>query len=632
MDRRFGVNLLIGGLVVFAFGPAVYAQLSSGAVLGTVTDTSGAVIPGVGITITNTGTHLVRETVTNESGNYRVDLLPVGDYQIEANLPGFRKEVRNGINVSIDARLRVDFSLAVGDVSEVVNVEGQAPLVQTDSSGVGVVVDEQKIVGLPLNGRNFSQLAYIVPGAYAPRPNSQIGYRGGFQIAGGHEAENQFLLDGINNNGNWTSEVSARVNVDAVAEFKIQTDNYSAQYGRYSGAQVDAITKSGTNQFHGDAFWFHRDNFLRSRNFFDPFPETTLPGFKRQQYGGTLGGPIIKDRTFFFAAFQGQRLASFLTVAANDPPAQFWNGDLSQAGVTIKDPSTGQSFQGNIIPPNRISPIALGLQQFWPTPTRSGLVNNYTSYLPQPDNYWQGTLHLDHQMTPRQKIAFVENYYSENLLEDYSSGGSFGTPTFGDFLGNSSINSFNVSVGHTFTISPTIVNEFRIGASHLHRGRYFLPVQTSQNWRAVLGIDCCTQGDVNPNSYGVPLIGINNFSPIGGPNAFPQPRGDTNFTIFDTVAIQLGNHSVKFGGDFFRMGNNSIQSNNATGTFSFNGYATGYAFADFLLGLPSQAQRQISLGLGTSNSRRNSTDLFLQDDWKVNSKLTLNIGLREEAN
>src|SRR5690349_20344581 len=194
-DRNFLAKLFVAVLLLaICFCGNAYSQLSSGAILGTAADASGAVIPGVAITVTNTGTRLVRDAVTNESGNYRVDLLPIGDYQIEANLPGFRKQIRTGVTVSIDSRVRVDFTLAVGDVAEVVNVEGQAPIVQTDSSGVGVVVEERKIVSLPLNGRNFSQLAYIVPGAYAPRPNSQIGYRGGFQIAGGHEAENQFLL------------------------------------------------------------------------------------------------------------------------------------------------------------------------------------------------------------------------------------------------------------------------------------------------------------------------------------------------------------------------------------------------------------------------------------------------------
>ena len=626
-EQRFFARFLTVLLLLFTVANSGYAQLSSGAILGTVTDTSGAVVPGVSIAVTNTGTGLVRDAVTNESGNYRVDLLPVGSYQIAADLPGFRKSIRTGVNVEIDSRVRVDFALSVGDVSEVVNVEGQAPLVQTDSSGVGVVVEAQKIVSLPLNGRNFSQLAYIVPGAYAPRPNSQIGYRGGFQIAGGREGENQFLLDGINNNGNWTSEISARVNVDAVGEFKIQTSNYGAQYGRYSGAQVDAITKSGTNELHGTVFYFNRSNFLQARNFFDPWPLDKLPDFKRQQYGGVLGGPIIRDKSFFFVALAGQKLSSFLTVAANVPPAEFWNGDLSKSGATIRDPLTNQPFPGNIIPKDRISPIALGLQQLYPTPTRPGLANNYTSHKPAPDDYTQLTVKLDHQLTPRQKISFAETYYNEDLYEDYNG------PTFAAYMGDSTINSFNASIGHTFTISPTLINEFRFGGSHLKRGRFFLKdVNGSRNWREYLGIQCCTQGDVISNSVGVPIINITNFSSIGGPNAFPQPRGDTNVTAFDTVSLQRGDHSFKIGIDYFEMFNNSIQSNDATGTFSFNGSRSGYAFADFLLGLPNQTRRQISLGPGTSNSRRSSMDFFIQDDWKVNSKLTLNLGIREELN
>src|SRR5206468_5230821 len=215
----------------------------------------------------------------------RMDLLPPGNYQVEADLPGFRKEVRNGVAVGIDQRARIDFKMVVGEVSEVVNVEGQAPLVQTEDSNVGQLVDQRKIISLPLNGREFSQLAYIVPGAYAPRPNSQLSYRGGFSIAGASETTNQFLLDGINNNANGTNEIGARVNIDAVGEFKVQTATYSAQYGRYSGAQVDAVTKSGTNSLHGSAFYFHRNSHLDARNFFDPYPEDRLPEFRRNQYG-----------------------------------------------------------------------------------------------------------------------------------------------------------------------------------------------------------------------------------------------------------------------------------------------------------------------------------------------------------
>src|SRR5262245_60840233 len=229
-------NAIVSAAVFVSFlllSQWTFAQLSSGAVLGTITDSSGAVIPGVAIKVTKLANGLVRDALSNESGNYRLDLLPAGDYQVEADLAGFRKEIRKGVGVGVDQRVRVDFKLVVGEVSEVVNVEGQAPLVQTEDSNIGQLVDQRKIISLPLNGREFSQLAYIVPGAYAPRPNSQLSYRGGFSIAGASETTNQFLLDGINNNANGTNEIGARVNIDAVGEFKVQTTNYSAQYGRY---------------------------------------------------------------------------------------------------------------------------------------------------------------------------------------------------------------------------------------------------------------------------------------------------------------------------------------------------------------------------------------------------------------
>ena len=355
------------------------AQLSSGSILGAVTDAGGAVIPGVVVTVANPSINLSRTVVTNEDGNFRVDQLPVGTYTVTLEKAGFRKEVRSNVRVDIDQRVRMDAALTTGAVSETVNVTADASLLQRDDSALGQVVEERKIVTLPLNGRNFSQLAYIVPGAFAPRPGSNLGNRGGFAVAGLHESYNQFLLDGINNNGAGTMEINARINIDAVGEFKVQTGVYQAQYGRYSGAQVDVVTKSGTNEMHGTAFAFTRNDNLDTRNPFDTniAKGAPLPEFKRHQYGGTIGGPILRDRLFFFAGFQGQRQAKFVTSTPSVPLPQFFTGDLSAYAAPIRDPQkTGACtaadrtacFPGNLIPSSRISPIALKFQSFWPAP------------------------------------------------------------------------------------------------------------------------------------------------------------------------------------------------------------------------------------------------------------------------
>lgn len=298
MTYRKSIAALAATVLWFA---SVYGQASLGAILGSVTDPSGAVIPGVTVTVTNEQTKQTRSAVTNETGNYRVEPLQPGTYGVEAELRGFRKEIRSRVVVGVDGRVRQDFVLQVGDVSETLEVTATALSLQTDESQIAQVMDQRKIISLPLNGRNFSQLAYLAPGAFAPRPGSQIGYRGGFVAAGLAEKTNQFLVDGINNTSGFVMEVVHRVNIDTVAEFKIQTQNYAAQYGRFAGAHVDAVIKSGTNDWHGQLFGFTRNNNWDARNFFDPWPLIEKPPFKRHQYGGTFGGPIIRNKAFFFS-------------------------------------------------------------------------------------------------------------------------------------------------------------------------------------------------------------------------------------------------------------------------------------------------------------------------------------------
>ena len=406
MRSDFFRCLLMLGVCLILVTPA-YSQLSSGTILGTVADGSGAVIPGVSVTAANSAIGLTRTVLTNESGNYRVDQLPLGTYTLQVELAGFKKEVRNNVKVDVDARVRMDFVLNPGDVSEVVEVTAAAPLVQTDDSSVGQVVEERKIISLPLNGRDFSQLAYIVPGAYAPRPGSSLGDRGGFSVAGLNENTNQFLLDGVNNNGTGTMEIAARINVDAVGEFKVQTGTYAAQYGRYAGAQVDVVTKSGTDEIHGTAFAFTRNDNFDARNVFDPWPVAHLPEFKRHQYGATVGGAIIKDRFVSLGGYQGQRQTKFQTTAPTVPLTEFWAGNLSKMSQVARDPVTNTPFPGNIIPSDRISPIALRFRQFWPEATRATLANNATSLLPIPDNFHQPNARLDWRASRKASVPWV---------------------------------------------------------------------------------------------------------------------------------------------------------------------------------------------------------------------------------
>ncbi len=606
--------------VMLSASAAVSGQVSSGTILGAISDSSGAQIPGVTIVVTNEGTNQVRQSVTNETGNYRVEPLASGKYTISAELAGFRKEIRSGITVDVDARVRMDFTLQVGQASEVIEVSAAAPLIQTDDSQVGTVVDERKIVDLPLNGRNFSQLAYLTPGTFAPRPNSHLSDRGGFVAAGMDEKTNQYLVDGVNNNGAGTMEVGYRVNIDTVAEFKVQSQNYNAQYGRYAGAQVDAILKSGTNQFHGTGFGFTRNDNFDARNFFDP---ATKPEFKRHQYGATFGGPVQRDKAFFFVGFQGQRQTWYRTTTPTVPFAEFWNGDLSRLKKTIRDPLTGQPFPNSKIPLDRLDPIALKFRPyFYIEPQRDSLVRNATAFLQEPEHFWQMDAKTTWSMSTNHQLSVSYGIYDSKLLE-WRIGGQ---PELPNYMTDGKVVNQRVSLSETWTLSPSVIHEFRAGLSRVGRDR--LPFLRDKNYaRDVFGI-AGTVGDVDPIGNKIPQVSISGYSSVG--QGATQPRRDGNWMVADTLSVLRGNHALKFGGDIFRQYMNLILVSNAGGSFSFNGVGTGDPFADFLLGLADTTNRALPLGPLSQHPRRWSTNWFIQDDWKARRNLTVAYGLRWE--
>jgi len=632
MIRRFTSAVILVACVL-GIGGYAHAQVSAGAVLGTVSDPSGALIPGVTITVTNEGTNQSRQAITNESGSYRVEPLQAGFYTVSAELSGFKKEVRSRVNVDVNARVRMDFTLQVGQVSETVDVAAAAPLVQTDDSQVNQVMDTRRIVELPLNGRNFSQLAYLTPGTFAPRPGSHLSDRGGFVAAGLAEKTNQFFIDGVNNNGAGTMEAAYRINVDTVAEFKIQTQNYNAEYGRFAGAQVDTVLKSGTNNIHGSAFAFTRNDELDARNFFDPYPFPNSEVYRRHQYGGTIGGPIIKDKLFFFGGFQGQRQYYLRRVQATVPFPEFWSGNLSRYTAPIRDPlkagncnATDQTacFPGNIIPPNRIDQTALKFRDYFfgVTPTINSFTRNALALLNEPENFWQPDIKLNYNLSAKHQLSGHWGLYDSDLLE-WNIANQPELPNYHEFA---KVKNQHVGIQEVWTISSTMVNELRGGISRV--GRVRLPFLHDKNYaRDVFGITG-TLGDVDPIGYAVPQVSISGFSTINP--AGPQPRTDGNWMIVDTLSIQRRNHAIKFGGDVFRQYMNLIVLNNQAGNFSFNGFATGNPFADFLLGAPFTSQRAYPLGPISMHPNKWTSNWFVQDSWKARRDLTIDYGLRFE--
>lgn len=627
MERR----LLYTFLLLVAIPIGALAQVSRGTVLGTVKDPSGAVIPGVTITVVNEETGLSRTLITDETGSFTAELLPVGKYRVQAELSGFRKEIRTGIELHVDQKGRVDLTLQVGEVSEVIQVDEAVPLVQTEDASLASTMDNRKIIELPLNGRDIAQLAYLIPGAFAPRQNSSLGGRGGFTIAGQTENTNQIMLDGVNNNGGGTHEISARVNVDAIQEFKIQTNTYGAQYGRFAGAQVDAVTKSGTNEFHGNLYFFHRNDNLDARNFFDPWPLDKKPEFRRHQYGATIGGPIKKNQTFFFFGYQGQRQYKLNTKTGTLPLPEYWDGDFSRAGRTITDPVTRQPFPGNRIPRDRISAKALQYRQFYPAPTDATKpLQNYTALQPAPDSYHLYNGRLDHTFSSNQTLFGSYTYYTNDLIE-YPIAGN---PTIPDFAVDGHIYSQLFAMSDVYTLSPTIINEFRMGFNRLlrvrdpftYKGRY-----ANQE----LGISG-TIADRFPETRGIPYVDVTGIERIGDNTNIPQHNYNQAYTIVDTISFRRGTHGIKVGVDYYKKGQNTLFITNPRGRLNFTGASTGYGFADFILGLPARTERNIPgdcerCGVDF-HTWITSMNAFFQDDWKVNQRLTLNLGVRYELN
>src|SRR5215475_14910976 len=335
MKRRIHLLLPLSILVaVSAISIATFAQGIRATVTGRVIDSSGAVVPKAKITITNTGTNETRVVETGDEGDYTIPQLPPGDYSLTVEQAGFKKAVQR-FTLETGQGARVDITLVAGAVTEQVEITAVTPVVSAEDAALGAVVDQKKIVELPLNGRDYLQLAQLQPNVFAPAQNSTVGFRGGFNVAGNSEIANNYMLDGVDNNDETTNQPSHRPILDAVREFKVLTGTYGADYGRQAGGQVIVTTKSGTNDFHGSAFEFHRNSALDARNFFAP----TKPSFRRNQFGGVIGGPIRKDRTFFFGGYEGQRRGQQEAGLATVPTLAMRQGDFSGVpNLFLRDP------------------------------------------------------------------------------------------------------------------------------------------------------------------------------------------------------------------------------------------------------------------------------------------------------
>jgi hypothetical protein len=506
--------------------------------------------------------------------------------------------------------------------------------VQADTSTVGSVVDSQKIVELPLNGRLFNQLALLVPATTTlPAGDSMaIPQRGGFSVAGNRQNANNFLIDGIDNNDISINIASVKPSVDQIQEFKIQSGTYSSEFGRGGGAQINVITKSGGNEVHGTAYGFLRDDAFDARNFFDR-PQDPKPYFSRKQFGGTIGGPIARNRTFVFGSYEGLRLKQGITRTAIVPLPEMRQGDFSSllrtpnllgnAAVIVRDPLTGDPFPNNVITPGRIDPSGKAMVAIFPDPNFTGTGRNYVSSPFDTNNWNLWSVRIDHRLTD--KNSFFGRINSDNL-NDLIAFDPFNPTNLPGYGRVNPVTAENIGIIDTHVFSPTMINELRIGYGYLRENK----AQQNRGNDAseqILGIKGTSR---DPNHFGYPRIDITGFGTIGEPTNEPQDRRVHTYHYYDSVVWVQGNHTWKFGVDIRRMLNNFNFNSTVRGQFNFTGRYSGVGLADALLGYP----QTVSLNRGNTQRyfRATSYNGFVQHDWKYSRRMTLNLGLRYEVN
>src|SRR5437899_1219042 len=542
---RLTTRLALGLALVCspAAGPSL-AQTIRGTITGTVTDSTGGVVPGATVTVTNTATGISSSAVTNQEGGYTIPLLPPGIYQATSELPGFKKYVRNGIVVEIAQTTRLDIALQVGAVSEEVQVVGQTPLVRSTTAELGQVIQMKQIQELPLNGRFFEHLISLTPGAmpvYSRGDSAENASAAGARIATAHSVNgmpwsgNNYLLDGVANNEPQNAYINITPPLEAIQEFKVQTNNPTAEFGVFGGAAVNLSIRSGTNQLHGSAFDYIRDDSLNTRSYFALSKAT----YQSNQFAGTLGGPILRNRSFFFGDYQGLRLDQGRTQTLTVPTALMRQGIFTEVSNQIYDPLTGQPFAGNVIPSAQINPITQKVANIFPKPNLPGLANNYVENNVVTQDVNAGDVRLDYTLTPQRSVfgrySFAKRHYDEPAPGNIFMGAN-----------NSDSKNYNGVFGYTQTIGANKFYELRFGYNKYFTHQYAEDAGIDENNQ--LGIP---NGNLPafPETYGIASFRPSGFSNTGSPGSTNAVREGRQFLLTNNFPWLKGKHSFKFGED-----------------------------------------------------------------------------------
>jgi hypothetical protein len=627
LKRLFLLNVLA------ATSLTVYAQVDTGLISGTVHDPAGAVIPSADITITDQSTNVKTVVHTNQEGDYTSPPLKVGTYTVMVETPGFGAQIQRGVTLQVQERRRLDFAMSVGQVSQRVTITDQSPPIQTEQSSLGQVISSTTITALPLNGRDYLQLATLSTGVistkYSTNGNTGGGNSAGtetsFAANGARGTMNNFLLDGIDNNSNDTGGLILQTNIDAIQEFKIQTNSFSAEFGRGGGAAINAVIKSGTNSYHGNVFEFFRNTALDARPYFED-PTTKEGSFQQNQFGGTIGGPILRDKLFWFGDYQGTISRTPTTFISSVPDAAQRNGDFSGPGNSvIYNPATGTPFTGNVL--TGMDPLAMRVMALYPLPNQPGkLKNNYVISPVTRDRIDQGDFRADYNISDRDHAFFrwsMSGQTTENPtpLPGIANGGNSSS-------GEASLNTMGAALGVTHIFNSSTVNELRIGFNHLDIDRGVPPGGNIQP-----PSDLLVPGVPATLASGLTLFIPSGYQRVGAPRYAPTILSSSEREITDTLNLVRGKHTIAVGGSIRWSQYNILQVPAPNGQFSFSGQFTenptdgsgGSSLADWLLGLPISSEITTVFKL---HNRQYTPSAFLQDDYKVNRKLTLNLGVR----
>ena len=616
-------------VLLLLFAPSVYAQFGTGTILGGITDPSGAVLPGVTVTAKNTATNETRTFTTDPGGNFQFNALPAGTYTLTATQDSFKTAAVADVILRVNTQLRVDITMQLGEVAEKIDVEALAPQLQTNTAVLGTVIDQRTMLELPLNARNFFDLVALTPGVVKVRGGSSVMDERSAEIGGIRNTSTNAMLDGVDFSVANINNPAIALSLDTIEEFKVQMNFMDAAYG-HGAAGIDMVTRRGSNQFHGVAYDFIRNRAFQAGQFFRP--PAGKPPFTYNQFGGSGGGPIVKDRTFFFGNYEGRRRRTGTILQGLVPTSEMLAGDFSALDKTIRDPfNNNQPFPGNRIPRDRFNAISSQLIPYFPQPNfigqRAGV--NFLVTPSDTERRDQFTVRVDHKLSEK--------------------GSLFGRYTFADdALGNVAYipgkglirpdRTQHVAVGYTHLFSPTLISETRLGFTKAFLARQSDGDRFSTNYAQQLGLKNLAP---NPGDYTLPSVNLTNYAP-------GFPTGTSGFVGYglrivqnniyyrgsETVTAIRNKHSLKIGGDISRLMVGYDQGSNQNGIFNFTGNFTGDAFADYLLGIPNSATG----GLGSVGdyggvakySIGTQFQFFIQDDWKVTDRLTLNLGLRYE--